>query len=281
LGLTQYAISKKKPEIISEVTFEFDKFIDLNGKPNFNLDKVDQVPFGLTSLLLYNFNNDEKYLKFADEIFSFIKDQIDNKQVVCYRSNIKVYFYDTLGMVVPFLVEYYKIVNSSEALSIARHQLWYYITNNGINKDNFLPFHGILRESSIQIGSSNWGRGIGWYLLGLSSFHKVTGEFELEFAGLLKTLNTLKNSEGLWSQFPGSSNFFDASATTMIMYSMKNVDSNQFKNEEVLKLLKKYIAYDGSLLQTSGDTYSLNNYSKSFGKSELSQGLFLLILSMD
>jgi hypothetical protein len=65
------------------------------------------------------------------------------------------------------------------------------------------------------------------------------------------------------------------------MYSMKNVDSNQFKNEEVLKLLKKYIAYDGSLLQTSGDTYSLNNYSKSFGKSELSQGLFLLILSMD
>lgn len=62
---------------------------------------------------------------------------------------------------------------------------------------------------------------------------------------------------------------------------MKDVNLDFSPRKETLNSMKNYIAVDGAILQTSGDTYSFNNYSKSFGNSELSQGMLLLILSLD
>ncbi|WP_113923026.1 glycoside hydrolase family 88 protein [Cognataquiflexum aquatile] len=279
--LFSYAFKENNSEMVAEIIHEFDKLIDSEGKPLFNLNKVDQVPFALTSLELYKYTKEVKYLTFGHNIYNFIKSQMDENGIVCYRLNSKVYFYDTLGMIIPFLMVYYKVTKEDEVISLARHQIDYYITNNGINHINYMPIHGIRKADHVQVGSANWGRGIGWYFLALSYFHKETGEFEKEFKGLSKTLNGLRNSEGLWSQFPGTSNVFDASTTTMFIYSMKYVDLNLFPSKETLNCLKNYIAVDGAILQTSGDTYTLNNYSRSFGNSELSQGMLLLFLSVD
>lgn len=218
LGLFSYAIKKNKSKMIAEIIFEFSKLIDSEGKPLFNLNKVDQVPFALTSLHLYNYTKEDKYLAFAHTVYHFIKAQIDENQIVCYRPDANIYFYDTLGMIVHFLVMYFKTTENDEVISLARHQLDYYVSNNGINKINFMPFYGIRKSNNVQVGSANWGRGIGWYFLALSYFHKETGEFEKEFIGLSRNLNELRNSEGLWSQFPGTSNVFDASSTTMFFF---------------------------------------------------------------
>jgi hypothetical protein len=48
---------------------------------------------------------------------------------------------------------------------------------------------------------------------------------------------------------------------------------------EILSKLENYINRDGEILQTSGDTYGVNRYSATFGKSELSQGMLLLLLA--
>ena len=35
----------------------------------------------------------------------------------------------------------------------------------GVDKETGIPFHGYDWNSGIRVGSANWGRGIGWYLL--------------------------------------------------------------------------------------------------------------------
>lgn len=278
-GLVTYAVKNENNEFLLEISHEFENYIDKNGNPLFQLNKVDQVPFGLASLVLFTHTNDQKYLSFADHIFDFINTQLDENNMVVYRSHSKIYFYDTLGMIVPFLVKYFQVTGNEQAMILAKNQIKFYINNNGINKTNYMPFHGINKEFNVQVGSSNWGRGIGWYLIALAHFYKETGYFEKELMGLLDTLMLLKNSEGLWSQFPGSSDKFDASSTIMIMYTIKYLNPRTYPNEEVLKALKNYLLKDGTILQTSGDTYSTNVYSRLFGKSELTQGILLLTLS--
>lgn len=275
-GLSSYLIKNYDSTNLKKVKLSFDKLISADGEPTFNLDKVDQIPFGLTALNLHKVYGDDKYLKFCDILYSKIKSLKNKEDVVLYRQSLSVQFNDVLGMIVPFLVDYSEYVNQPEALLIAKKQLEFYV-KYGVDKETYLPTHGIDLQTNIKVGPTNWGRGIGWYILGISFYNRATGEFEKEYNELIRTLNKLRTDEGLWSQFPGSSNNFDASATTMFLFSM-NQESAQLSKKESIKSLFKYVTQEGYITKTSGDTYYINDYSKSFGRSELSQGFLLLLL---
>lgn len=258
---------------------QFDKLLESNGNPTFEINRVDQVPFGLASINMYKTYNEEKYLSFADKFYKYTINSIDDTDsIVLYRSGQPTVLNDVLGMVIPFLIEYASVTGKDEPLEIAEKQLEYYI-KYGVDKETYLPAHAISRKHLVKVGSANWGRGIGWYYIALSYFYKETGLFEDEYQGLTETLLSLKNSEGLWSQFPGSSEKFDASSTTMFLYGLILNDPENYSSTEVLKSLQNYISETGVILQTSGDTYGTNRYSNTFGESELSQGMLLLILS--
>jgi hypothetical protein len=113
-------------------------------------------------------------------------------------------------------------------------------------------------------------------MLGLESIYKYDGSFAAEYIGIVDVLLKLKNDNGLWSQFPGSSLDFDASASTMLLSCLPE---NELDYDTVLAAFSSFISDDGFLLNTSGDTYGANRYSETFGKSELSQGMLLYALS--
>jgi len=274
-GISQYLkMFDLKPEK-DYVKKYFDKLVDSSGQPRFKLDMVDQVPLGVVSLNFYQMYKEDKYLIFADYIFKFLLDNSNNRNSqILYRPNQEMVFYDTIGMVVPFLVKYFKVTGNNQSLSLAKSQLQFYV-HNGLSGDTFIPSHAIHMDLKIRLGSSNWGRGIGWYFLGLKELFELDGSFEKEYYGLSNTLMKLKNKEGLWSQFPGSSDTFDSSTTLMFLYCLPK---EMHTIDDILSLMDKYISKDGYVLQCSGDTYDLNSYSKTFGKSELSQGMMLLLL---
>ncbi|WP_139856280.1 glycoside hydrolase family 88 protein [Aequorivita sinensis] len=275
-GLSSYLLKNKDSINLSKVKLSFDKLLNSRGEPTFNFDKVDQVPFGLTAINLHKVYGDEKYLKFCEVLFNKIKSLQNDDGLILYRENGLVQLNDVLGMIVPFLVDYSEYVNRPEALLIAKKQLEFYV-EYGVDKETYLPTHGIDLRSNTKVGPTNWGRGIGWYFLGLSHYYKATGEFSQEFKGLSKTLAELRMENDLWSQFPGSSSLFDASSTTMFIYAM-DIKGELSNKKELINSLFSYISHDGFILHTSGDTYGINDYSKSFGTSELSQGFLLLIL---
>ena len=278
-GLAKYYESKNDIGKLKELKSVFDSYLDKKGKPLFVFDKIDQVTFGLTAFVLYKHYNEEKYLKLINQIFNFIQESTIDNDLINYRNGQSVFLNDMLGMVVPFLIEYQKHYKNANAIEIAKTQLEYYI-NYGVDKETYLPTHGIDLKTGIKVGPTNWGRGIGWYFLALAEYHKTTGEFQEEYDGIINTLLRIRNPEGLWSQFPGSMDYFDASSTLLFMYGM-NLNKEIYKeSKDITSLLKDYLSEDGSINQTSGDTYGINDYSKTFGKSELSQGVLLMLLSM-
>jgi unsaturated rhamnogalacturonyl hydrolase len=274
-GLSNYLVENKDKTKLTMVKKSFDKILDAQGRPVFKLDKVDQIPYGLTAINLYKIFGDKKYLNFCTIMYNETQKLKNIEGIILYRENQPIQLSDVIGMIVPFLVEYGETFNNKNAINDARNQLQYYI-KYGVDKETYLPTHGINIRAKIKVGPTNWGRGIGWYFIGLSHFYNATGEFKEEFDGLSETLVKVQTDDKLWSQFPGSSDYyFDASSSLMFLYSMNNKD----RNYQILNKLSKYISKDGSVLQTSGDTYGINDYSKSFGKSEMSQGFLLLLLS--
>lgn len=278
-GLTDYAKSKNDAILMMKVGEAFDNYIDSKGLPTFNFDKVDQVPFGVAAINLFQFTNDFRYKKFADYIFTKIKSLIDeNTGIVLYREGAKVQLNDVLGMICPFLIKYYEINKESNSINIVEKQLKYYILY-GVDKETYLPTHGINVNTNIKIGPTNWGRGIGWYILALSEYDKYIGTTSAELNGLITTLEMLKTDDLIWTQFPGHSKQFDASSTTMFMYAINLTKPETYSKKDVLNIFGYYITEDGIIESTSGDTYGLNDYSKTFGDSEFSQGMLLMLLS--
>ncbi len=279
LGIVNYLIKENNKKQLGDFKNLFDGYITSEGKASFELNRIDQVPFGEVALQLYKFYGEKKYLVFADKIYQYLVQNIDSSDgIIDYRPGIKVVLNDMIGLCIPFLLQYSKITNTVEAKNIAEQQMNYFITY-GTDVHSYLPAHGIAKKTTTKVGSANWGRGIGWYILGLSACAESNQDYQTQFIKLEKSLYLLKNKEQLWSQYPGSSEKFDASATLMILYAILCNKPTYLTKNEFLNLFLPYLSQDGVVLQTSGDTVGLNEYSKTFGPSELSQGFLLLLLS--
>jgi rhamnogalacturonyl hydrolase YesR len=227
---------------------------------------------------------DPKYKNFVDELYLKMSGLVSSdhvKPLIFYRKDQsqKVYIVDTLGMVCPFLIRYGILFNKEASVQLAFEQLDYY-TRFGLDKDSFLPSHAIYQTNNIKVGPHNWGRGIGWYFFPMSEYYKYVDKeiFQIELNGLQESLEILKTGEGVWNQFPGISNKFDASPTVMYMYAFNNINPGTYSKEMVYNLLKPHI-YNGVIGPTSGGAFGINNYSRTFGQSELTQGIFLMLLS--
>lgn len=279
LGVLSYILKVDDKNKFQDFIDFFDKYIDKKGKSKFEINIIDHSTFGIISLKLYNELKDEKYLVFADNIYEFINSQIDPEtSIIDYRKNSKNVFVDTIGLALPFLIEYGRAVKNESIINLVKSQLQYYI-NYGIDPNTYIPSHGVNKQFKTKVGSANWGRGIGWFFLGLSYYNQYYKDFEKEYNGLYNTILNLKNDENLWSQFLGIKSVFDASTTTIFLYSIILNNPKYSNTNNILNQLKNYLTVDGCILQTSGDTYYFNEYATTFGKSELSQGFLLLVLS--
>lgn len=171
---------------------------------------------------------------------------------------------DVLGMCIPFLMEYYNVTHDSTALVTVNENMERF-HRYAVNPRTGLPAHGYNLRTGIPVGSANWGRGIGWYLLA-SAFCPQIEDNILD--------NTLFKLD--YTQFPGSSSNYDSSYS--IMCEIYKQSKNK-KRKLSLQFIKSHILKNGMVDDCSGDTYGLNNYSHTFGESELCNGLLLILAS--
>jgi unsaturated rhamnogalacturonyl hydrolase len=277
-------MAKNDTALMMEIRHSFELQVINNWEEIKESVIVDQIPFGVTAIYLYQFFGDEKFKIIADDLYEKTKLLVSTEHdipLIFYRKNQskKSYIVDTLGMICPFLIRYGITFNENNAINLAYDQLNYY-TTYGLDCSSFLPSHAIQQKNNIKIGPHNWGRGIGWYFFPMSEFYKYVDNevFSIELTGLMESLNIFKTDEGVWNQFLGTSEKFDASPTVMYMYGFNNIKPETFTREVILNKLKPHI-YNGIIGPTSGGAFAINNYSRTFGQSELTQGIFLLLLS--
>lgn len=283
-GLTSYAMAKKDTALMKEIAENFSQKVINNWGEIKNLVIVDQIPFGLTAIHLYQFFGENKFKQVADDFYLKTKSLVSSDYktpLIFYRKNQSknLYLVDTLPLVCPFLIRYGIVFKDKDAVQLAFDQLQYY-TEFGLDKDSFFPSHAIHQTNNIKVGPHDWGRGIGWYFYPVSEYYKHIDKevFQVELNGLMVSLNLFKTNSGVWSQFLGTSNKFDASPTVLFMYGFNNIKSGTYSREAIYNILKPHI-YNGIIGPTSGGAFAVNNYSRTFGQSELTQGIFLMLLS--
>lgn len=281
--IDEYEVSKDAT-ILTQLENQCDKLIDSEGNLLFNFNKIDQSLFGVVFIRLNKLIENKRFVNAADTIFSKVKDFTIENDLILYRKESKVIFVDTLGMICPFLYEYGFYFKKEEVIELANKQVDFYL-KNGLDEKSCLPFHAIDLEKGIRIGSINWARGLGWFLIGLAFAIKNNeskkDSFSLQFNKIVNLLDNLKVNKEYWSQFLGHTNDYniDSSATLMFYYSMLMVDSKLVSQNDLYISIKKSINKEGFILNSSGDTMYINKYSLKKGQSELTQGLLMSLIS--
>lgn len=246
-------------------------------------------------LKIYKKTKEIKYKIFAANVFDWLNSQAkctEGRELVLYRDHHDYLFVDTLGMICPFLVEYGIEFNVERAFSLAITEFEYF-QEYGLDQSLRTPFHAINLEENLALGPNNWGRGMGWYaiaLVAMVDLEMYRDNFQnkrlyaAEARAFFENIQKL-SFNGLFSQFPGTSRKMDSSATTMLMYAGAKVIGKKGKkpvwHKKAKEELSILIKTNGKIGFCSGDTVSVNLYSKTFGESELSQGFLLLLLALD
>ncbi|WP_201577015.1 glycoside hydrolase family 88 protein [Psychrobacter okhotskensis] len=285
LGVIDKYKQSGERSFLNSVENKCSELVSKSGKLLFTFDKVDQATFGLVFLELYKITNSNKYLTACDEIYKNILTFIGKDGIIRYRKGINVAFIDTIGLVCPFLVMYKNVAGCEEALIIAERQIKN-IINVGLDKNGIQPFHAVDLTLNAPLGSINWGRGIGWWLLGLAPFAAMSSqddpnEYLLHFSKLFRFLENAQSTEGYWSQFIGhtNDNTIDASATLIFLFAAQQAGLKKIKTQDIFTLIGKCVDNRGIVLGSSGDTIYINKYSRAKGASELSQGMMLSLIS--
>lgn len=265
VGISYYALLQNDNRTMKKLQMRADDFINMKHKTlNYKIEKIDQASIGILLLNLYKWSEESVYLETARNLVNTIKKMRGKDGVIMYVPNLNYNFVDAVGMYVPFLMEYFKVTGDSIAYQIADYNMKVYYAN-GVNKDTGIPAHGYHIKSGLHIGSANWGRGIGWYLLAAAFCPEIN---DPKLNASLAHIN--------YTQFPGNSDKFDSSTALMFEIYKQSKDRNRRLS---LNFIKPHILTNGFVDDCSGDTYDLNNYSQSFGESELCNGLLMILVS--
>ena len=285
LGLLDTYEISGETKLLNKIEEKCKELISDNGELVFTFDKVDQAMFGLVFLRLYTITEAKKYLKASDEIYKNVLSYVGDDDIVRYRKGVNVAFIDTIGLVCPFLIMYSDINDCEQALVLAEKQIEN-VMNIGLEKNGILPFHAIDLNLNAPLGSINWGRGIGWWVLGLAplaarSTKDEPNKYLLTLQKVMDFLERARLDNEYWPQFIGhtNDNTIDSSATLMFLLATQKAGIRHIESQEFLSVIGHCVDSSGRVLKASGDTIYINKYSRVKGASELTQGLMLSLIS--
>ncbi len=285
LGLLDRYESSGDTKLLEDIEQKCTELVSSSGQLIFTFDKVDQAMFGLVFLRLYTIAQAKKYLTASNEIYKNVLSYVGDDDIVRYRKGVDVAFIDTIGLVCPFLIMYADITDCKSARVLAEKQV-NHVLDTGLDKDGILPFHAVDLNLNAPLGSINWGRGIGWWVLGLAPLAAKSDKDHPNkyFTALQKILAFLERARldnEYWPQFIGhtNDNTIDSSATLMFLLATQQAGIRDIESQELLSVIGRCVDSSGKVINASGDTIYINKYSRVKGASELAQGLMLSLIS--
>ena len=285
LGLLDRYESSGDTKLLEDIEQKCTELVSSSGQLIFTFDKVDQAMFGLVFLRLYTIAQAKKYLTASNEIYKNVLSYVGDDDIVRYRKGVDVAFIDTIGLVCPFLIMYADITDCKSARVLAEKQV-NHVLDTGLDKDGILPFHAVDLNLNAPLGSINWGRGIGWWVLGLAPLAAKSDKDHPNkyFTALQKILAFLERARldnEYWPQFIGhtNDNTIDSSATLMFLLATQQAGIRHIESQELLSVIGRCVDSSGKVINASGDTIYINKYSRVKGASELAQGLMLSLIS--
>jgi unsaturated rhamnogalacturonyl hydrolase len=289
LGLNE---SKKNApdEKVSKSISEFvSSKLTSDGHWMVNPTEVDAVILGYAFLKLDDFDA-LKYRPAFDFLYDLILNLKGSDGTIAYRKHNPDYRYvDTIGFISPFLVRYGLLFNQPEAVYIGINQIRVFNTF-GMLTGHCIPCHTYNITTNLPVGLFGWGRGLGWYAIGLidawselPEAHPEKEEVTQMVISFAKMALSFQNDNGSWNWLiTNEQSQFDSSTTaTLAWFFAKAKAISSISNEseqakvKALHYLQQVTRRDGVVDFSQGDTKSIGVHSQHFDILPFTQGFCL------
>jgi unsaturated rhamnogalacturonyl hydrolase len=289
LGLIS-AFEKTGGENIKRQIRDFiDSKMDASGNWKQAPKEVDGVILAY-AMLKADWIDHQKYKSAYDAIWKLVQDLTGADGTVQYRKHMKDFRYvDTIGFICPFLIRYGTLFNNDEATLLACRQIAEY-EKKGMYPGQFIPCHTYNVSSGMPAGLFGWGRGLGWYAIGLIDAwmelpvqHPNKKALTDSVAAFAKTVLAFQNPKGGWNWIiMNEQAVTDSSTTATLAYFLTHASGIAELHEECILAKEKAIQYlmkvtrrDGAIDLSQGDTKGIGIYSQEFDILPFTQGFAL------
>ncbi|MEH7419367.1 glycoside hydrolase family 88 protein [Neobacillus drentensis] len=286
LGLSEYLNYNDDPKVKNELQGFLDRKFDSNGDWLKRPENVDGAILAY-SIMKINFINIDKYKKALDSTWDLIKEHIGQDGTIEYRKSMKVYRYvDTIGFICPFLVSYGTRYRKEECIDLAVNQILFY-EKHGMLEGINIPCHSYNIKNNVPLGLYGWGRGLGWYAIGLidawselPNSHKYKLILENSIKRFAQAVFKFQQNNGSWNWTVTRAECRpDSSATSTLAWFLLNASTINSISDKCIESTKKAINYlmsvtrrNGSIDFSQGDTKDIGVYSSLFNILPFTQG---------
>lgn len=289
LGLNQYFLATSDEKIKRELQYFIATKIASDGTWKQQPKEIDSVILSY-AFLNCTFIDHHKNKPSYDFIYHLILNLKGSDGTIAYRKHVDNYrFVDTIGFICPFLVLYGLKFDKAEAIDLAVKQITTF-NENGMFPNKNLPCHTYNITTKLPVGLFGWGRGLGWYAIGLIDAWRILPDenpnkivLEKSVVAFAKMALQFQNDNGSWSWIVlDKTSRMDSSTTATLAWFFANaaimdsiaVDCISAK-EKALDYLKSVTRRDGAIDFSQGDTKAIGIHSVEFNILPFTQGFCL------
>ncbi|MBC8882995.1 glycoside hydrolase family 88 protein [Flavobacterium piscinae] len=166
LGLTASYAQTKNEKIKDQVDAYVNRKIKSDGNWVNPITESDGVILGY-AFIQTPWLEHQQLQPAYDSLWHLIKELKGEHTTVTYKRHTQKFRYvDTLGFICPFLIEYGQKFKVPEAVDLAIAQIEEF-NRYGLYPNQFIPCHTYATQTKLPVGLFGWGRGLGWYAIGL------------------------------------------------------------------------------------------------------------------
>lgn len=247
-----------------------ERHIDANGGWR---KAVSHIDFALLAYALHKKGALTEHCR--KSIDTTLKSRQSKRKSYCYRSNDNdLRFVDTIGMICPYLAVTGRV---SEAVA----QIEEY--DQALHSHSGVPSHAYHLANQTPMGIYDWGRGLGWYILGLIGTNEVS-EMNERIIKLAERLLSFQRVDGGFSAMIfNPTERYESSGTILIAlllaeaYSITKEADYLLAAQKAARRVMKATRRDGSIDFCQGDTKGIGAYSNTFSVMPFAQGLALVL----
>ena len=283
LGLNEGGDNKANESINKYLNSHFDGNGQWKEKPEF-------VDCAILSYAIMKYDTADKYKPSLDYTYELIKELVGEDNTVKYRESMPNYRYvDTVGFISPFLVKYGLKYNDEKAIELGIKQITEYY-KYGFDSDNNIPFHAYDVNNKYKLGLCGWGRGLGWFAIGLidawrelpnnNKYKNILEEIVIKYANTI--LKVQLDNGGFGWTVTRKETRIDSSTTATLGYFLVCASEIEEITESCLEGYNKAIKYlmsvtkkNGEIDFSQGDTKDIGVYSMLFDILPFAQGFAL------
>lgn len=295
-GIYEYTQGDQHP-LAQQARQQLTKYVSTrlkkNGEWNHAPSHIDSAILAYALLKLKRRESNVQFVKPAcDQMWQVIQDHLGSDGTVMYRKSMPEYRYvDTIGFICPFLTAYGVTFGREDCIKLAIRQIKEY-EKYGMFCNETLPSHAYHIVHHTPLGLYGWGRGIGWFAIGLmDTWHELPDQYphkqELEesITSLAHTIAKYQHPHGYWSwTVTRKEARADSSATAILAWFMLNAAQITEHSTQCIESAERGMQYlmsvtrrSGAVDFSQGDTKDIGVYSTLFGVLPFTQGYSLRI----